>query len=263
MSQGIEVRVTVRKLPRKRGAGFRVAEAILLPALHATTRRDWVDGEKIPATGGVVIVANHVTKIDPLTIAHFVHGHGRMPRFLAKDAMWKIRGVRWILTDTGQIPVARMTGDAHGAFDAAVEALHAGECIVVYPEGTVTRDPGLWPMRGKTGAARLALESGAPVIPVGHWGEEQILAPYSKRFRLFPRKTVTLKAGDPVDLSDLLEGEPTREKIDQATDRIMAALTRVVEELRGETAPAELFDPKTAGIAEIGNPKKQSRKKGH
>lgn len=251
---------TVRKLPRKRGAGFRVAEAIVRPTMTAMSRRDWIDGEKLPATGGCIVVANHVTKIDPLTVAHFVHDHGRLPRFLVKDGLWKVRGVRWILDHTGQIPVARMTGEAVGAFDAAVAALQAGECIVVYPEGTVTRDPGLWPMRGKTGAARLALESGAPVIPVGHWGEEQILAPYSKKLQLFPRKTVRVQAGDPVDLADLLEGDITREKIDEATVRIMAALTGVVAELRGETAPAEVFDPKAAGVAEIGNPKK---KKGH
>lgn len=250
----------MRKLPRKRGAGFRFGEVVIKPVLLGMSRREWSDGLKVPAEGGVIIVANHVTKIDPLTIAHFLHDHGRLPRFLAKAGLWDVPVLGWLVRSTKQVPVARMSSDAVGAFNAAVEALAAGECIVVYPEGTVTRDPGLWPMRGKTGAARMALESGAPVVPVAHWGEQQILAPYAKAPKLFPRATVQVKAGDPVDLSDLSAGEITREKIDEATHRIMAALTTLLEELRAEQAPAVRFDPKAAGVAEIGNPKK--RKKG-
>lgn len=252
----------MRKLPRDRGAGWRFAEAVIKPVLLGMSRREWTDGTKIPATGGVILVSNHVTKIDPLTVAHFVHDHGRIPRFLAKAGLWDVPVVGWLAASTGQVPVARMSGEAVGAFDAAIEALADGACIVVYPEGTVTRDPGLWPMRGKTGAARMALASGAPVVPVVHWGEEQILAPYARRPKLFPRATVRVVAGDPIDLSDLRGGEITRARIDEATDRIMATLTRLLEEIRGEKAPVERFDPKAAGVAEIGNPNKQKRKKG-
>ncbi|MDO7869154.1 lysophospholipid acyltransferase family protein [Nocardioides jiangxiensis] len=254
--------MTGRKWPRKPGAGFQVGRVILLPTLTAMSGREWIDGEKIPASGGVVLVANHVTKIDPLTIAHFVHHHGRLPRFLAKAGLWDVPGLGSIMRSAKQIPVARMSGDARNAFDAAERALLDGECLVVYPEGTVTRDPDLWPMRGKTGAARMALATGVPVIPVGHWGEQEILPPYATRPHLFPRKRVVVKAGDPVDLADLMEGEVTAAKVAEATDRIMAALTAVVEDLRGETAPAVRFDPKAQGVAEIGNPKKQKRKKG-
>ena len=76
---------------------------------------------------------------------------------------------------------------------------------MVYPEGTITRDPDLWPMTGKSGAARIALATGCPVIPVGQWGAHQLLAPYSKKPDLFPRKKIIVLAGDPVDLSDLLD----------------------------------------------------------
>lgn len=254
--------MTERKWPRKPGAGFRVSEAILLPTLTAMSGRTWIDGEKIPETGGVVLVANHVTKIDPLTIAHFVHHHGRAPRFLAKAGLWDVPFVGWILRDAKQIPVARMSSDAQNAFAAAEKALREGECIVVYPEGTVTRDPDLWPMRGKTGAARMALATDVPVIPVAHWGEQEILPPYAKRPHLFPRKRIVVKAGDPVDLADLQGGEVTAEKIALATDRIMAALTGLVAELRDEEAPVERFDPKSAGVAEIGNPNAKKQKKG-
>jgi len=250
--------VTVRKVPSKRGLGFRFAEATIKPVLLAMSSRTWLDGDKIPASGGVVIVANHVTKIDPLTVGHFLHDHGRLPRFLTKAGLWDVPVLGWLVRSTGQIPVARMSSDAVGALDAAVEALKAGECIVVYPEGTVTRDPDLWPMRGKSGSARMALAAGVPVIPVAHWGEQEILAPYSSRPQLLPRKNVIVRAGDPVDLADLARGELTPEKVNEATERIMAALTALVEELRGEKAPEERFDPKAAGIAETGNPNKKS-----
>jgi 1-acyl-sn-glycerol-3-phosphate acyltransferase len=253
--------VTVRKIAGKRGAGFRFAEVAIKPVLVAMSSRTWLDGDKVPASGGVVIVANHVTKIDPLTVAHFLHDHGRLPRFLTKAGLWDVPVVGWLARSTGQIPVARMSGEAVGAFDAAIKALESGECVVVYPEGTVTRDPDLWPMRGKSGAARMALASGAPVVPVAHWGEQDILAPYSSKPHLFPRKHVTFKVGDPVDLADLAVGDVTPEKISESTDRIMAALTSLVEDLRGEKAPAERFDPKSAGVAEIGNPNKKSTKK--
>jgi 1-acyl-sn-glycerol-3-phosphate acyltransferase len=127
---------------------------------------------------------------------------------------------------------------------------------VVYPEGTITRDPDGWPMTGKSGAARIALETGCPVIPVGQWGAQQLLAPYAKRPDLFPRKLVTMKVGKPVDLSDLAAKPRTVAIIQEATDRIMAAITAIVEEVRGETAPAERFDMRKSGVRETGNPNK-------
>ena len=139
-------------------------------------------------------------------------------------------------------------------------AVRRGECVVVYPEGTLTRDPDLWPMVGKTGAARIALATGAPVIPVGQWGAHEVLPPYTIRPRLVPRKRVVMKVGDPVDLSDLSEAagpHPSTEVINQATARIMAALVAVVEELRGAQAPVERFDPRRAGVRQTGNPRKR------
>jgi 1-acyl-sn-glycerol-3-phosphate acyltransferase len=109
-------------------------------------------------------------------------------------------------------------------------------------------------MTGKTGAARIALASGVPVIPVAQWGAHRILAPYAKRPHLFPRRTISMTAGTPTDLDDLRELPLTPEVLKQATDRIMDDVTRLLEEIRGEKAPAERFDPRTAGVREIGNP---------
>jgi hypothetical protein len=99
------------------------------------------------------------------------------------------------------------------------------------------------------------------VIPVGQWGAQELLAPYARKPDLFPRKHITMRAGDPVDLSDLVPLEHTPEVVQQATDRIMAALTVLVEEIRGETAPTERFDARKAGVSLIGNPHKQARKR--
>jgi len=246
--------VRVRKLQQKRGWVFALAASVLKPLFFLTTKPEWHDGLKIPATGGCVIVLNHVTKIDPLTAAHFLYDHGRLPRYLAKADLFEKQPLKKIMVDAGQIPVHRLSANAVGAFDAAVAAVKAGECIVVYPEGTITRDPGMWPMKGKSGAARIALATGCPVIPVGHWGAHELLPPYSKKPDLFPRKKIVVKAGDPVDLDDLLDKEPTGAVINEATDRIMAAITSLVEDIRGEKAPPERFDPRRAGVSEIGNP---------
>jgi 1-acyl-sn-glycerol-3-phosphate acyltransferase len=251
--------VKVRKLQQKRGWAWNIAVPLVKPLLLATTTRTWVGGEKLPETGGCIVVFNHVSHVDPLIAAHFVYDHGRLPRYLAKSGLFKNRVLGFFLTAAGQIPVERLTKSAAGAYDAAVAAVRNGECVVVYPEGTLTRDPAQWPMTGKTGAARIALETGCPVIPVGQWGPQQLLAPYARRPHLFPRKHITMRAGDPVDLSDLVASPRTPEVVQQATDRIMAALTEQVALIRGEVAPAERFDPRRAGVRQIGNPNKKER----
>jgi 1-acyl-sn-glycerol-3-phosphate acyltransferase len=253
------VGVKVRKLQQKRGWAWNIAVPLVKPLLLATTTRTWVGGEKLPETGGCIVVFNHVSHVDPLIAAHFVYDHGRLPRYLAKSGLFKNRVLGFFLTAAGQIPVERLTKSAVGAYDAAVAAVRNGECVVVYPEGTLTRDPAQWPMTGKTGAARIALETGCPVIPVGQWGPQQLLAPYARRPHLFPRKHITMRAGDPVDLSDLVALPRTPEVVQQATDRIMAALTEQVALIRGEVAPAERFDPRRAGVRQIGNPNKKER----
>jgi 1-acyl-sn-glycerol-3-phosphate acyltransferase len=252
-----------RKLQEPRGWAFGFCVAILEPLLWLFTKRRWIDGEKIPATGGCVVVGNHVSHIDPLTFGHFVYGHGRIVRFLAKVEVLDVPVIGKIIRATGQIPVYRMTTDASQAFRAAVAAVEEGRCVAVYPEGTLTRQPELWPMAGKTGAARISLASGAPVIPVAQWGPQDILWPYAARPRLFPRKTVVLKAGDPVDLDDLRDQPLTPQVLHEATNRIMDDITALLEEIRGEKAPAVRFDPRAAGVKQIGNPnrdKKRSRR---
>lgn len=248
--------MTRRKLDQPRGWAWSLAVGIIKPTLLATTRRTWVDGDKIPAEGGCIIALNHVSHLDPLVAAHFLYDHGRMARYLAKSGLFDNAALGFFLRGAGQIPVKRESKDSLGAYAAAVQAVRDGECVVFYPEGTITRDPGLWPMTGKSGAARVGLETRAPVIPIATWGVQDILAPYAKKPDLVPRKQVTARAGDPVDLADLVTQPRTPENVNRATDRIMADITSLLEEIRGEQAPTERFDPRKAGVRMTGNPYK-------
>lgn len=262
----VPVAVEGHRLRRRRtepwGWGLNLGNVLLRPVLLATHSRTWIDNDKIPPAGeGCLLVVNHISHVDPLTTAHLVLDSGRLPRYLAKAGLFKNWFVRSVLRSAKQIPVKRLTRDAVGAYDAAVAAVQQGECVVVYPEGTLTRDPDLWPMRGKSGAARIALATGAPVIPVGHWGDHELLPPYATRPRLRPRAHVVYQVGDPVDLDDLREQEVTPAVVQQATDRIMAAIVSIVEELRGEKAPPVRFDPRQAGVKLIGNPNRKDRKR--
>jgi 1-acyl-sn-glycerol-3-phosphate acyltransferase len=241
---------------RRLGFWFRLAVVLLRPPLMALTRRDWRGAEHLPRQGGIVVCANHVSHIDPITFAHYVYDNGRVPRFLAKSGLFALPFVGSVVRGAGQIPVYRETADAGRAFSAAVAAVRRGECVAIYPEATLTRDPQLWPMLGKTGAARVALITGAPVIPIAQWGPQEILPPYSTRPRLLPRKKVRVAAGPPVDLTEFAGRELNAELLREATDRIMAAITALLEELRGETAPPTRFDPRSADLPLVGNPRR-------
>ena len=175
---------------RSWGWGFAVA-AILRPALLRTHHSPWSDGEQVPADGGCILAINHVSHADPLVTAHFVYDHGRIPRYLAKSGPVPEQ-VRRRCPDAppGRSRSSGSPRNAVGAYDAAVRPSRDGECVVVYPEGTLTRDPDLWPMVGKSGAARIALATGAPVIPVGAVGRPGAAGAVREAAALFPRKPV-------------------------------------------------------------------------
>lgn len=223
-----------------------LAVAIVRPLLFLLLKRDWKGRENIPREGGLIIAVNHLSWSDPLAVAHFVYKAGRFPVYLAKAGVFKLAVVGHILRRTGQIPVHRERSDAGLALRDAEKALREGQCVMFYPEGTCTRDPELWPMTGKTGAARLALSTGTPVVPIAHWGA-QLLWPYgTKRFRPFPRKTMHVIAGPPVDLS-AYEGKPLDgPTLEAATADIMRAVADLLGELRGEKPPAKLYDHREA-----------------
>ncbi|MCA6093383.1 1-acyl-sn-glycerol-3-phosphate acyltransferase [Streptomyces sp. SCA3-4] len=233
------------------GFWYRFTAVLAKPPLVVLFKRDWRGMEHIPADGGFITAVNHNSYLDPLSYAHFQYNTGRVPRFLAKAGLFKGSFVGAVLRGTGQIPVYRESTDAANAFRAAVDAINKGECVAFYPEGTLTRDPDMWPMEGKTGAARVALLTKAPVIPVAQWGANEAMPPYAreKKLRLFPRKTLKVLAGPPVDLSAYYDREPTGEVLREATDTIMKAITALLAELREEPAPAEPYNLKKARAA--------------
>jgi 1-acyl-sn-glycerol-3-phosphate acyltransferase len=222
---------------RKVGFWQRGAVSLVKPLMIVMSKRDWRGMEHIPATGPVIVVANHMSHADPFVLAHYIYDAGRWPVFLAKAAVFKIPVLgRW-LTAVEQTPVARGTVDAVKALDAAVAALAAGKCVLIYPEGTTTKEPDLWPMRGKTGAARLWLASGVPVIPVAMWGPEKLFDPRTRKLRPVPRTPVTVVAGPPIDLS-AWDGAPANAvTLAEITERMMLVLRDMVAEIRGGEAP--------------------------
>lgn len=224
-------------------AGYVIPAAIVRPALRGLVRQVWEGTENLPETGAILAV-NHISELDPLSVAHMVYNQGLLPTFLAKAELWKVPGLKQVLEATRMIPVER-TRDGGRSLDAAREAVATGRAIIVYPEGTVTRDPDGWPMAARSGAVRLALQTGAPLIPVGQWGIQELL-PYGGRApRPFPRKTARIRIGAPVDLDDLRGAPMTASGLRAGTERMMDAITAIVADLRGEPAPAGRWDPRT------------------
>lgn len=211
--------------------------------------------EKLPREGAFVLAPNHYSEFDPLIVAVAVWRMGRAPRFMAKESLFRAPVLGWVLHRTGMVPVAR-TSSATAAKQtmAQSEALvEHGRGVIVYPEGTLTRDPDLWPMRGKSGAVRLALADGIPLIPMAQWGTQEIMGRYQKGLSLWPlRKPVQVLVGDPIDVEDLRGRAHEPAALNEATTRLMNAITALLEELREEKAPAERWNPTSHGQKETG-----------
>lgn len=228
---------------------------IVIPLVGLLARIRITGGSKLPRDGAFVLAPNHYSEFDPLIVAVAVWRLGRAPRFMAKESLFRVPVLGWVLRKTGMIPVAR-TSSASAAkqtMTQSAELVEHGRGVIVYPEGTLTRDPDMWPMRGKSGAVRLALAGGLPVIPMAHWGTQEIMGRYQKGLSLWPlRKPVQVVIGDPVDLSDLRDraGEPAA--LNEATTRVMNAITALLEGLRDEKAPTERWNPTAHGQKETG-----------
>jgi 1-acyl-sn-glycerol-3-phosphate acyltransferase len=232
--------------PERSNRAYRNVARIVRPVLLAITRRDWHGGEHLPPHGGFIAAANHMTNLDPLTFAHYLYDNGFAPKILAKSSLFRVPVLGPVLRATGQIAVYRDTAMAGRSLDEAIQALQDGECVAVFPEGTLTRDPDLWPMVGKTGVARLALATRVPVIPIAQWGAQDVLGRYAKVVKPFPPKRVTVVAGPPVVLDDLYDRPKDAATLREATERVMAAITSMLEVIRGEQAPAVRFDLRRA-----------------
>ena len=217
---------------------FKFGATLVRPILNLVGRREWRGVENIPKSGAAIAVCNHISYVDPLVFTHFLYDNGRAPRYLGKASLFKLPIIGRVLSGAGQIPVERETSGASNSLVHAIAFLKSGHLLGVYPEGTLTRDDNYWPMKAKTGIARLAILTQVPVIP---------------------RAKFQVVAGPPLEFSKWEGRAEDPVALEEATAYVMSAVTRLLEQLRGESAPLEIFDPKKSMLPRIGNFKKGNK----
>ncbi len=199
-----------------------VAKGAFYPWLRYGLRWTIEGGDRIPEQGPVLLAGNHVSYLDPLTLAWVADRRNRRVRFLAKAELFEKKGLGFLLRQIKQIEVDRGSRSAASSLDSALGALDRGECVTVFPEGTISLD--LDPMAGKSGAARLAKASGVPITPVGLWGTHRILFKGRKpNWRWGVAQTAVV--GPPVHVGP-------DDNVREATDRIMASICECVARAR-------------------------------
>ena len=239
---------------KSRPSVFWPLAAIIAPLISLLFKLEIEGAENLPREGAYVLAPNHYSESDPLAVALAVWKAGRAPRFMAKESLIRVPVLGWILRITGMVPVARSSSaaSARRTLETSETLVDLGRGVIVYPEGTLTRDPAMWPMRGKTGAVRLALADGIPVITMAQWGCQAVLPRYGK-LKLWPlRRPVRVIIGKPVDLSRFrgTTGQPA--SLAAATDVVMADISQLLARIRGEAAPAERWNPADHGQKETG-----------
>lgn len=212
------------------------------------SRQHWDGIENLPTEGGFVLAPNHMSNFDPVNIGYFMVVNGYETRFLAKDSLFRVPVAGWLFKKWKFVPVLRGSDHAEDALVHARAALDEGDVLGIYVEGTFTRDPAFWPMKAKTGTARLVLDAKVPLIPVVQWGPQDILDRYSKRLCLFRKTDVYVRVLPPIDVSDLGDVDSTdHDAVREVTARLQQAMTQGMEELRGELAPAEPWNMSDLG----------------
>jgi 1-acyl-sn-glycerol-3-phosphate acyltransferase len=243
-----------KQADRDYSPGWRLFTKIVLPPLIGSIMKLKMTGKQnFPRKGGMIVAGNHLSYADWAAMCLFTYRSGHYPVFTIKSPVFNVKFIGRLLRGCGQIPVFRGRADAALMLKDAEQRISRGACVVFYPEGTASRDPQHWPMIARTGVARLALTTGAPVVPAACWGAQVILPYGDKKPRLFPRKTVQITAGPPVDLS-AFEGLPlTAETLRAATTAIMTDVTKLLAGLRGEEAPAAFYNPRADRAVESGS----------
>ena len=192
-----------------------ILKAILTPLLRMLYRVRVEGRENLPTKGPVIIAANHRSFLDSIFIPLVVR---RRVTFVAKAEYFDDPKTAWFFRAVGQIPIRREGGSAaEGALAAATDVLEAGGVFGIYPEGTRTRDGYLH--RGHTGVARLALKTGAPIVPVGLVATDECQPTDKKLPRFF--RTVWIRFGTPLPLDHYAGREHDRLVLRQITDELM------------------------------------------
>lgn len=235
---------TARVPARRAGLVIDLLQLPLRPLLNLLTRPAWNALENLPAQGAVVACGNHLSPLDAFSYGHLLQAGGAAPRFLAKDALFAIPGLGLLLRRARQIPVRRGSARGGDALDAARAALERGELLMVFPEGTYTRDPSLWPMRGRYGASRLALDTGAALLPIASWGGRKLWPVGSPIPRPGPGRRVQMLVGEPYTVSRR-EGESDHQAAVRVTEDLMGRIADLLGQLREQDPPVVLHDGRT------------------
>lgn len=210
---------------------YRAAELALVPPFQLWFNWRWEGLERVPPEGAAIIAGNHLSYLDPFAHGLFVVRAGRRPRFLAKQELFDAPFVGTVLRGAHQISVQRGTGD-HSPIDDAARAVERGEVVVIYPEGTTTTtNEGFSPGRGKTGAVRLSIATGVPILPVATWGGQFVWRKSGRQSLAFGRP-IWVASGEPFDPTERLGGERDAQALRVSTDDLMAELGTLVDDLR-------------------------------
>lgn len=192
--------------------------------------------------GGIIVISNHTSYADGVLLALVCRRLGRSLRLLATSGVFRAPVLGGLVRRLGFIPVERGTDRALTSLDAAADAIRAGEAVGIFPEGRLTRDPDQWPERAKTGAVRLAVRTGAPIVPVAMVGAHRLLG---KRHvvrqivsNILLRPRVETLVGAPIDVTRWVTDVDDVDQVRRATDEVMTLLIDLVEEVRGAVAPA-------------------------
>lgn len=226
---------------------YTFAYYVLTPIMKSLTKLEWDGAENLPKSGGFIVAPNHVSEFDPVAMGYFLGINGYEIKFLAKDSLFKIPLLGPFLTKWGMIPVARESGGGNSLI-AAHSALENGAMMGIYYEGTITLDPAFWPMKGKTGLARLAMDTRVPVIPIVQWGAQDVMDREVLPKLCGRRRKLYYRVLPPLDYSDIEGDSSNHEGVRELTHRLTEALMKGSAELRGQKAPEEAWDAKSVGV---------------
>lgn len=211
--------------------GYRFLKANFVPLVASLTRLHVKGRDKVPREGPVLLAVNHFSWADPVIVSAALE---RPPYYLAKERLFVNPAARWFFTSMGQIPVNRQSGGNEDAIQAAVDILARGVVVGVFPEGTRSRYGEL--KRGKTGVARIAARSGAPVVPIAvttaeFWPKHSALPKWGEK--------VYMNVGDPMRLDLKPEDAEDRQGMRDVTDDVMARIKALLDEASAAKAAGE------------------------
>ncbi|MBT1018182.1 1-acyl-sn-glycerol-3-phosphate acyltransferase [Canibacter sp. lx-72] len=262
---------SISSAEKRKPSVFWLLAVFVLPFWNMSAKYRFTPGSKLPQNEPFILCPNHMSEIDPVAIGVATWKLGRLPRFMAKASLFRVPVLGWLMRASGQIPVERVSRGADsanhassstkmakksapkvGPIGAASELISKRAGVIIYPEGTLTRDPDMWPMRGKSGAVRLALEGQIALYPAAHWGVQNIMPRYGKKVHLFKRKTICVAIGEPMNLEKYRGVPVTQELVARVTAELMQEITLLLAKLRGENAPHERWNPREHNQTEAG-----------